>query len=102
MSREGTTGRLTYFRKMELCWPFSADTLNLNTNTYVRVEREVQVLSELGYRGAAPVLKHVKVGLALILLTHNNTARGHKLVHKGCIDFSVKHDMSRVHFFLTV
>jgi len=36
----------------------------------MRIKREVQVLSELGYRGATPVLKHMKVGLALILPTH--------------------------------
>lgn len=46
----------------------------------MRVEREVQVLSELGYRGATPVLKHMQVGLALILPTHNHTQRGNRLV----------------------
>lgn len=45
-------------------------------NTYMRVEREVQVLSELGDRGATPVLEHMQVGLALILPTH--TQRGNR------------------------
>lgn len=39
-------------------------------DTYMRIEGEVQVFSELGYRGTTPVLKHMKVGLALILSTH--------------------------------
>ncbi len=47
----------------------------------MRVEREVQVLSELGYRGATPVLEHMQVGLALILPTHSHTQRGNRLVH---------------------
>lgn len=46
---------------------------NTHCCTYMRIEREVQVLSQLGYRRAAPVLKHVKVSLALILSTHNHT-----------------------------
>lgn len=37
--------------------------------TYVRVEREVQVLSQLGYRGATPVFKHMQIGLTFILQT---------------------------------
>ena len=41
--------------------------------TYMRVVRVVQVLSELGYRGATPVLKHMQVGLSLILQTHRDT-----------------------------
>lgn len=41
-------------------------------NTYMRIEREVQVLSELGYRGATPVLKHVQIGLALKLQTQSH------------------------------
>ena len=44
--------------------------LTLLCDTYMRVEREVQVLSELGDRGATPVLEHMQVGLALILATH--------------------------------
>lgn len=36
------------------------------------VEREVQVLPELSYRGAAPVFKHMQVGLAFILQTHTD------------------------------
>lgn len=47
----------------------------------MRVEREVQVLSELGYRGATPVLEHMQVGLSFILPTHNHTQRGNRLVH---------------------
>lgn len=46
---------------------------NTHCCTYVRIEREVQVLSQLGCRGTAPVLKHVKVSLALILSTQNHT-----------------------------
>lgn len=53
---------------------------SLLCNTYMRVEREVQVLSELGYRWATPVLKHMQVGLALKLPTH--THRGDRLVHE--------------------
>lgn len=36
----------------------------------MRVKREVQVLSELGYRGATPVLEHMQIGLAFILAKH--------------------------------
>lgn len=39
----------------------------------MRVEREVQILSELGYRWATPILKHMEVRLALILQTNNTT-----------------------------
>lgn len=35
----------------------------------------MQVLPELGYGGAAPVLEHMQVGLALILSTHKHTRR---------------------------
>lgn len=56
----------------------------------MRIEREMQVFSELGYRGTAPVLKHMKVGLALILPTHRERAQvsaprtntSHLLIHR--------------------
>lgn len=52
-------------------------------NTYMRVQREVQVFSELGYRGATPVLKHMQVGLALVLPTHNHiTNASHFIVDR--------------------
>lgn len=57
----------------------------------MRVEREVQVLSELSYRGATPVLKHMQVGLALILQTHNHTEKKQISAHSnGCITFYMK------------
>lgn len=56
----------------------------------MRVKREVQVLSELGHRGATPVLKHMQIGLALILPTH--TQRKQVSAHSNnVITFSIKY-----------
>lgn len=52
-------------------------------NTYMRVEREVQVLSELGDRGATPVLEHMQVGLALILPTHTQRKQVSRCSNNG-------------------
>lgn len=42
------------------------------SDTHMRIQGEVQVLAELSYGGAAPVLKHVKVGLPLKLQTQRS------------------------------
>lgn len=47
----------------------------------MRVEREVQVLSELGHRWSTPVFKHMQIGLALILATHKKRKHTHLYIY---------------------